>query len=73
MHEQSKLEQILARQRQKLDQVDKRKKNEWKKTKSLSFFSRMQCVQLRILKRHIQMNSNLFIVEFVKQTKPRND
>jgi len=37
MHEQSKLEQILARQRQKLDQVDKRKKTNGKKQNLFHF------------------------------------
>jgi len=72
MREQTKLEQILARQRQKLDEVFKKKK---KHQSNLIFylFRRIMFVQYLVTIVHIQMNLNLFINEFVNNKNKKND
>ena len=68
MREKTKLEQILARQRQKLDEVYNyiQKRTNF----HLSFLFRLiMFVQYPILKVHIRMNLNLFIIEFVNRRK----
>jgi hypothetical protein len=69
MREQTKLEQILARQRQKLDEVFK------KKFYFLFFilFRLILFVQYLAMKVNIRMNFNLFIIEFVNNNKSKNN
>ena len=64
MREQSKLEQILARQRQKLDQVsDHRLCSPLRHHRSSS--RRKISVPFRVMKVHIPMNLNSFFIAFV--------
>jgi hypothetical protein len=71
MREKSKLELILARQRQKLDEV----KNQISKEISfhLFVFRLIISVQCPVMKVHIRMNLNSFIIEFVNNKINKND
>jgi hypothetical protein len=69
--EKSKLEQILARQRQKLDEVKKPKSEKFNSI--FSFFRQIMFVQYPVMKVHIRMNLNSFIIEFVNNKINTND